>query len=209
MSISCCAAPSAWSRSGLGHLPTRINALAFGPLGDGWDRLDAEEALNRAAIVLGRWLTLVRGLVAVSGSGNTGSRSDPATRSSSRPHCSTSPATATVTAAPTYREPQPVTGGLRASSAVPSLLRSDVDSVPFKEWRLHTAKTSHRCPAPGRSLLLPPEASSARTWSPFTETSLPCVTGIVLSPATGTSPVLTPNHPGTSHGHWAADRIVG
>jgi hypothetical protein len=44
-------------------LPTRINPLAFGPLGDGWDRLDAEEALNRAAIVFGRWLTLVCGLL--------------------------------------------------------------------------------------------------------------------------------------------------
>jgi hypothetical protein len=128
-------------------LPTRINPLAFGPLGDGWDRLDAEEALNRAAMLLGRWLTLVRGLVAVSGSGNTGSRSDPATRSSSRPHCSTSPATATVTAAPTYREPQPVTGGRRSSSAVPSPLRSGVDSVPYREWRLHTGQDLSSLPS--------------------------------------------------------------
>jgi hypothetical protein len=44
-------------------LPTRINPLAFGPLGDGWNRLDSEEALNRAAIVFGRWLTLVCGLL--------------------------------------------------------------------------------------------------------------------------------------------------
>ncbi len=48
----------------VGHgLPTRINPLAFGPLGDGWDHLQAAEAQRRAAIVFGRWLTLVRGLV--------------------------------------------------------------------------------------------------------------------------------------------------
>src|SRR5215218_6245065 len=44
-------------------LPARINPLAFGPLGVGWDRLSAAEARSRAAIVFGRWLTLVRGLV--------------------------------------------------------------------------------------------------------------------------------------------------
>jgi hypothetical protein len=44
-------------------LPSRINPLSFGPLGDGWDRLGAEEAESRAVIVFGRWLTLLRGLV--------------------------------------------------------------------------------------------------------------------------------------------------
>jgi hypothetical protein len=44
-------------------LPARINPLAFGPLGVGWHRLSAAEARSRAAIVFGRWLTLVRGLV--------------------------------------------------------------------------------------------------------------------------------------------------
>jgi hypothetical protein len=44
-------------------LSARINPLAFGPLGVGWDRLSAAEARSRAAIVFGRWLTLVRGLV--------------------------------------------------------------------------------------------------------------------------------------------------
>ena len=44
-------------------LPARINPLAFGPLGVGWDQLSAAEAQSRAAIVFGRWLTLVRGLV--------------------------------------------------------------------------------------------------------------------------------------------------
>ena len=48
----------------IGHgLPTRINPLAFGPLGDRWDRLSAVEAQGRAVIVFGRWLTLVRALV--------------------------------------------------------------------------------------------------------------------------------------------------
>ncbi|NMM16645.1 MAG: ATP-binding protein [Cellulomonas sp.] len=44
-------------------MPARVNPLAFGPLGDGWDRLDARQAQQRAAIVFSRWLTLVRGLV--------------------------------------------------------------------------------------------------------------------------------------------------
>jgi hypothetical protein len=44
-------------------LQTRINPLSFGPLAGGWDQLHAEEARSRAAIVFGRWLTLVRGLV--------------------------------------------------------------------------------------------------------------------------------------------------
>ena len=47
---------------GHGH-PARINPLAFGPLGQGWADLPAAEAQRRAAIVFGRWLTLVRGLV--------------------------------------------------------------------------------------------------------------------------------------------------
>src|SRR5665811_1810560 len=48
----------------IGHgLSTRINPLAFGPLGAGWENLPAAEAQRRAAIVFGRWLTLVRGLV--------------------------------------------------------------------------------------------------------------------------------------------------
>lgn len=48
----------------IGHgLPTRINPLAIGPLGLGWEKLSAEDAQGRAAIVFARWLTLVRGLV--------------------------------------------------------------------------------------------------------------------------------------------------
>jgi hypothetical protein len=44
-------------------MTARINPLAFGPLGDGWERLDALQAQQRAAVVFSRWLTLVRGLV--------------------------------------------------------------------------------------------------------------------------------------------------
>ena len=43
--------------------PGRINPLAFGPLAHGWDQLSGSEAQARAAVVFGRWLTLVRGLV--------------------------------------------------------------------------------------------------------------------------------------------------
>lgn len=48
----------------IGHgLGARVNPLAFGPLAQGWDDLPAAEAQGRAAVVFGRWLTLVRGLV--------------------------------------------------------------------------------------------------------------------------------------------------
>jgi hypothetical protein len=42
---------------------TRINPLAMGPLAHGWEKLSAEESQQRATIIFGRWLTLVRGLV--------------------------------------------------------------------------------------------------------------------------------------------------
>ncbi|QSR30195.1 ATP-binding protein [Nocardioides sp. S5] len=41
----------------------RINPLAMGPLGHGWEKLSAEEARRRATIIFKRWLVLVRGLV--------------------------------------------------------------------------------------------------------------------------------------------------
>lgn len=48
----------------IGHgLPARINPLATGPLGQGWEHLTPAQAQGRAAIVFARWLTLVRGLV--------------------------------------------------------------------------------------------------------------------------------------------------
>lgn len=48
----------------IGHgLPARVNPLDIGPLGDGWEHLDAAEASRRAAIVFNRWLMLIRGLV--------------------------------------------------------------------------------------------------------------------------------------------------
>ena len=55
-------------------LAARINPLAFGPLGDGWDRLGRDEAQRRAGIVFSRWLTLIRGLV---GSQKVGDRPVP------------------------------------------------------------------------------------------------------------------------------------
>lgn len=44
-------------------LSTRINPLSFGPLLSDWEKLPADQAQARAAIVFARWLTLVRGLV--------------------------------------------------------------------------------------------------------------------------------------------------
>jgi hypothetical protein len=48
----------------IGHgLPVRVNPLAFGPLGHGWQHLDRVEAQRRSAIMFARWLVLLRGLV--------------------------------------------------------------------------------------------------------------------------------------------------
>lgn len=47
---------------GPGH-PNRINPLAFGPLAQGWEHLDAVELEQRTQIVFNRWLTVLRGLV--------------------------------------------------------------------------------------------------------------------------------------------------
>ena len=44
-------------------LPARINPLAMGPLGHGWEKLTAEESRRRTTIIFKRWLVLVRGLV--------------------------------------------------------------------------------------------------------------------------------------------------
>ncbi len=48
----------------VGHgLPARINPLDFGPAGGDWTGLGRAEAQRRAAVVFGRWLMLLRGLV--------------------------------------------------------------------------------------------------------------------------------------------------
>ncbi|UOY00008.1 ATP-binding protein [Blastococcus sp. PRF04-17] len=48
----------------IGHgLSARVNPLAFGPLGHGWEQFDAAEARRREAIMFARWLVLIRGLV--------------------------------------------------------------------------------------------------------------------------------------------------
>ncbi len=44
-------------------LPARVNPLEFGPLKTGWEKLPASQARERASVVFGRWLTLIRGLV--------------------------------------------------------------------------------------------------------------------------------------------------
>lgn len=44
-------------------LGARVNPLALGPLGHGWDQLDPVQAQQRAQSVFSRWLTLVRALV--------------------------------------------------------------------------------------------------------------------------------------------------
>lgn len=44
-------------------MPARINPLDLGPLGDGWEDLDPDEAKRRASIIFARWLSLLRGLV--------------------------------------------------------------------------------------------------------------------------------------------------
>lgn len=41
----------------------RINPLAMGPLGHGWEKLSAEEAQRRTTVIFKRWLVLIRGLV--------------------------------------------------------------------------------------------------------------------------------------------------
>jgi hypothetical protein len=59
----------------IGHgLPTRVNPLAFGPLGHDWARIGRAEAQRRAAIIFSRWLILLRGLV---GSQRSGGRPVP------------------------------------------------------------------------------------------------------------------------------------
>ncbi len=55
-------------------LPVRVNPLARGPLGQGWDRLRVAERKRRATLLFARWLTLVRGLV---GSMRVGTRHVP------------------------------------------------------------------------------------------------------------------------------------
>lgn len=44
-------------------MATRINPLARGPLGQGWEQLGSDERQRRATIIFARWLTLVRALV--------------------------------------------------------------------------------------------------------------------------------------------------
>lgn len=44
-------------------MAARINPITIGPLGHGWEQLDATETKRRAAVIFSRWLMLLRGLV--------------------------------------------------------------------------------------------------------------------------------------------------
>jgi hypothetical protein len=48
-------------------LAGRINPLDLGPLGLDWDKQDRTETARRSAVILTRWLTLIRGLVGSQG----------------------------------------------------------------------------------------------------------------------------------------------
>lgn len=55
-------------------LHARVNPLSLGPLADGWEKLSAEQAKKRSAVIFSRWLSLMRGLV---GSQRIGDRQVP------------------------------------------------------------------------------------------------------------------------------------
>jgi len=48
-------------------MPTRINPIDLGPMGQGWDRLDREELLNRSRLIFGRWQVLLKALIGAKG----------------------------------------------------------------------------------------------------------------------------------------------
>lgn len=57
-------------------MPTRINALDLGPMGQGWDRLDREELKIRSMLVFGRWQVLLKALIGAKGVQVTASDED-------------------------------------------------------------------------------------------------------------------------------------
>src|SRR6185503_12424293 len=48
-------------------MPARINPLDLGPLGAGWDSLSDTERAERARVIFGRWLVLLKALVGAQG----------------------------------------------------------------------------------------------------------------------------------------------
>ncbi|HET7475208.1 MAG TPA: ATP-binding protein [Dermatophilaceae bacterium] len=48
-------------------MPTRINPLDLGPLGAGWDSLGEAERAERARVIFGRWLVLLKALIGAQG----------------------------------------------------------------------------------------------------------------------------------------------
>ena len=57
-------------------MPTRINPLDLGPLGQGWDRLPDAERAERARVIFGRWLVLLKALVGAQGVSTTATDED-------------------------------------------------------------------------------------------------------------------------------------
>jgi len=52
-------------------LPARINPLDPGPLGQGWDTLTDEQRAERARVIFGRWLVLLKALIGAQGIATT------------------------------------------------------------------------------------------------------------------------------------------
>jgi len=48
-------------------LPARINPLDVGPLGHGWEQLTDDERAERARVIFGRWLVLLKALIGAQG----------------------------------------------------------------------------------------------------------------------------------------------
>ena len=57
-------------------MPARINPLDLGPLGQGWDTLPDAERAQRARVIFGRWLVLLKALVGAQGVATTAADED-------------------------------------------------------------------------------------------------------------------------------------
>jgi hypothetical protein len=57
-------------------MPARINPLDLGPLGAGWDSLSDTERADRARVIFGRWLVLLKALVGAQGVPTTAADED-------------------------------------------------------------------------------------------------------------------------------------
>ena len=57
-------------------MPARINPLDLGPLGQGWDHLSDTDRAERARVIFGRWLVLLKALVGAQGVTTTAADED-------------------------------------------------------------------------------------------------------------------------------------